>query len=82
MTEDIGALLRLENKLLWLASWAIHNADRPRGNENGPEVRDVRPNAVEDFSTVFVLNGYGQDKFSQLSPKLRSELIDGPPLSV
>ena len=40
MTEGIGSLRRLEKKLLWLASWAIHGASRPRGNDHGLKVRD------------------------------------------
>ena len=27
MTDDIAALRELEKKVLWLASWTIHNAN-------------------------------------------------------
>jgi pyruvate dehydrogenase E1 component len=28
MTDDIAALRELEKKVLWLASWTIHNANQ------------------------------------------------------
>ena len=38
MTEDIAALRELEKKVLWLASWTIHNANHLRENDDGLKV--------------------------------------------
>ena len=38
MTDDIAALRELEKKVLWLASWTIHNANHLRDNDNGLKV--------------------------------------------
>src|SRR6476660_6058142 len=38
MTDDIAALRELEKKVLWLASWTIHNANHLRENDDGLKV--------------------------------------------
>ena len=38
MTDDIAALRELEKKVLWLASWTIHNANHLRENADGLKV--------------------------------------------
>jgi len=38
MTDDIAALRELEKKVLWLASWTIHNANHLRENGDGLKV--------------------------------------------
>jgi len=38
MTDDIAALRELEKKVLWLASWTIHNANHLRDNDDGLKV--------------------------------------------
>jgi len=38
MTDDIVALRELEKKVLWLASWTIHNANHLRENDDGLKV--------------------------------------------
>ena len=37
-TDDIAALRELEKKVLWLASWTIHNANHLRENNDGLKV--------------------------------------------
>ena len=34
MTENIAALRELQKKVLWLASWTIHNANHLRENDD------------------------------------------------
>ena len=39
MTDDkLATLAALERKVLWLASWTIHNANHPRDNDDGLKV--------------------------------------------
>jgi pyruvate dehydrogenase E1 component len=38
MTDDVAALRELEKKVLWLASWTIHNANHLRENDDGLKV--------------------------------------------
>ncbi|HEX3710566.1 MAG TPA: transketolase [Pseudolabrys sp.] len=38
MTDDIAALRELEKKILWLASWTIHNANHLRDTSDGLKV--------------------------------------------
>src|SRR5271169_855659 len=38
MTDNIAALRDLEKKILWLASWTIHNANHLRENADGLKV--------------------------------------------
>ena len=38
MTDKIAALRELEKKILWLASWTIHNANHLRDNSDGLKV--------------------------------------------
>jgi pyruvate dehydrogenase E1 component len=38
MTDNIDILRELEKKVLWLASWMIHNANHPRENKDGLKV--------------------------------------------
>jgi pyruvate dehydrogenase E1 component len=38
MTDDIAVLRELEKKVLWLASWTIHNANHLRENSDGLKV--------------------------------------------
>ncbi len=38
MTDDIAVLRELEKKVLWLASWTIHNANHLRENDDGLKV--------------------------------------------
>jgi pyruvate dehydrogenase E1 component len=38
MTDDVAALRELEKKVLWLASWTIHNANHLRDNDDGLKV--------------------------------------------
>jgi pyruvate dehydrogenase E1 component len=38
MTDDLAALRELEKKILWLASWTIHNANHLRENSDGLKV--------------------------------------------
>ncbi|HEY1473224.1 MAG TPA: transketolase [Pseudolabrys sp.] len=38
MADDIEALRELEKKILWLASWTIHNANHLRENDDGLKV--------------------------------------------
>jgi pyruvate dehydrogenase E1 component len=38
MAGDIETLRELEKKILWLASWTIHNANHLRENSDGPKV--------------------------------------------
>ena len=37
-TEDLAILSELERKVLWLASWTIHNANHLRENVDGLKV--------------------------------------------
>lgn len=38
MTRDMTILSELERKVLWLATWMIHNANHLRDSENGMKV--------------------------------------------
>ncbi len=38
MTADLDILADLERKVLWLASWTIHNANHLRANKDGVKV--------------------------------------------
>ena len=38
MTDDVAILRELEKKILWLASWTIHNANHLRENSDGLKV--------------------------------------------
>jgi pyruvate dehydrogenase E1 component len=38
MTDDLAILRELEKKVLWLASWTIHNANHLRENDDGLKV--------------------------------------------
>src|ERR1017187_5987031 len=38
MADDIETLRELEKKILWLASWTIHNANHLRDNPDGLKV--------------------------------------------
>ena len=38
MTDDLATLRELEKKVLWLASWTIHNANHLRENDDGLKV--------------------------------------------
>ena len=38
MAETIDILRELEKKVLWLASWTIHNANHLRNNDDGLKV--------------------------------------------
>ena len=38
MTDNIEILRELEKKILWLASWTIHNANHLRENSDGLKV--------------------------------------------
>ena len=38
MPDDLGVLRELEKKVLWLASWTIHNANHLRANDDGLKV--------------------------------------------
>src|SRR5687767_8819508 len=37
-TKDLDCLAQLERKVLWLATWMIHNANHVRGNDDGLKV--------------------------------------------
>ena len=39
MADNIDILRELEKKVLWLASWTIHNANHLRENADGAEGR-------------------------------------------
>ena len=36
-TDKLASLSALERKILWLASWTIHNANHLRDNSDGPK---------------------------------------------
>ena len=43
--KDIALLRRLEERVLWLASWTIHNANHLRDSRNGLKVGGHRRRA-------------------------------------
>ena len=44
--DDLEMLAALERKVLWLASWMIHNANHLRENDDGLKVGGHRPRAL------------------------------------
>ena len=50
MIDRLKALSELGRKVLWLASWTIHNANHIRANEDGMKVLSPRAPAGRDNS--------------------------------